>query len=152
VTRPGVTVRARRGYVAPRGRATTTVAPKDRGEAALKAAVESPLPTGGIPMRLFAAPYKGTPPNAAIALAVELSVEALKFTQRNGTYNDALTLVTSVTDMDGKSRVNEKASVDLTLMPTTLVRAQERGFRITSSVNLPPGRYQLRVSAADSAG
>jgi VWFA-related protein len=153
VTRPGVTVRARRGYVAPRGRPPAAAkASNDPSEAALKAAVESPLPTTGIPMRLFAAPYKGTPPNAAIALALELNIDALKFTQKNGTYNDALNLVTYVTDDNGKTRVNEKASVDLALMPATFARAHERGFRVTSAVNLPPGRYQLRISAADAAG
>jgi VWFA-related protein len=152
VTRPGVTVRARRGYVAPRGRAAATKASNDPGEAALKAAVESPLPVTGIPMRLFAAPYKGAPPNAAITLAIELNVNALKFTEKNGAYTDALSVVTFVADNDGKTRVNEKASVDLNLMPATLARARERGFRITTAVNLPPGRYQLRVSAADTAG
>ena len=153
VTRPGVTVRARRGYVAPRGRpAATTKASNDPGDAALKAAVESPLPTTGIPMRLFAAPYKGAPPNAAITLAIELNVNALKFTEKNGAYTNALSVVTVVADNDGKTRVNEKASVDLNLMPATLARARERGFRITSAVNLPPGRYQLRVSAADATG
>ncbi|HEY3091816.1 MAG TPA: VWA domain-containing protein [Vicinamibacterales bacterium] len=153
VTRPGVTVRARRGYVAPRGRpAATAKASNDPGDAALKAAVESPLPTTGIPMRLFAAAYKGAPPNAAITLAIELNVNALKFTEKNGAYTDALSVVTVVADNDGKTRVNEKASVDLNLMPATLARARERGFRITSAVNLPPGRYQLRVSAADATG
>ena len=153
VTRPGVTVRARRGYVAPRGRpAATAKASNDPGDAALKAAVESPLPTTGIPMRLFAAPYKGAPPNAAITLAIELNVNALKFTEKNGAYTNALSVVTVVADNDGKTRVNEKASVDLNLMPATLARARERGFRITSAVNLPPGRYQLRVSAADATG
>ncbi|PYR76756.1 MAG: hypothetical protein DMF87_17520 [Acidobacteria bacterium] len=153
VTRPGVMVRARRGYVAARGRAAAAAkASNDPGADALKAAVESPLPSTGIPMRLFAAPYKGMPPNAAVTLAVELNVDALKFTQKNGTYNDALTLVTFVTDDSGKTRVNEKASVDLTLMPQTLARARERGFRVTTAVNLPPGRYQLRMSAADAAG
>jgi VWFA-related protein len=153
VTRPGVTIRARRGYVAPRGRpAATTKASNDPLETALKAAVESPLPTSGIPMRLFAAPYKGTAPNAAVAIAVELNINALKFTEKNGTYTNAVNFVTFVADADGKTRVNEKASVDLTLMPTTYARARERGFRITSAVNLPPGRYQLRVSAADTAG
>jgi hypothetical protein len=152
VTRPGVTVRARRGYVAPRGRPAATVKAANESEAALKAAVESPLPTTGIPMRVFAAPYKGAAPNAAIALAIEFDIAALTFTQKNGTYNDALNLVTFVTDEAGKTRVNEKASVDLTLMPQTLARARESGFRVTSAVNLPPGRYQLRVSAADSAG
>ena len=152
VTRPGVTVRARRGYVAPRGRPPAPTKPANDLETALKAAVDSPLPTSGIPMRLFAAPYKGTAPNAAVAIAVELNINGLKFTEKNGTYNNAVTVVTFVTDADGKTRVNEKASVDLTLMPTTYARARERGFRITSAVNLPPGRYQLRVSAADSAG
>jgi hypothetical protein len=76
----------------------------------------------------------------------------LTFTQKNGIYADALNLVTSITDEAGKTRVNEKASVDLTLMPQTYTRARERGFRVTSAVNLPPGRYQLRVSAADVAG
>jgi VWFA-related protein len=152
VTRPGVTVRARRGYVAPRGRAPAPTKPANDLETALKAAAESPLPTGGIPMRLFAAPYKGTAPNAAVAIAVELNINALKFTEKNGTYNNAVNVVTFVADADGKTRVNEKASVDLTLMPTTYARARERGFRITSAVNLPPGRYQLRVSAADTTG
>jgi VWFA-related protein len=152
VTRPGLTVRARRGYVAPRGRPPAPTKPANDLETALKAAVESPLPTSGIPMRLFAAPYKSTAPNAAVAIAVELNINALKFTEKNGTYNNAVNVVTLVTDADGKTRVNEKASVDLTLMPTTYARARERGFRITSAVNLPPGRYQLRVSAADTAG
>jgi hypothetical protein len=103
-------------------------------------------------MRLFAAPYKGTAPNAAVAIAVELNINALKFTEKNGTFNNAVNVLTFVADADGKTRVNEKASVDLTLMPTTYARARERGFRITSAVNLPPGRYQLRVSAADTTG
>src|SRR6185436_16584917 len=34
----------------------------------------------------------------------------------------------------------------------TFARAQARGFRVTSAVNLPPGRYQLRVSAAERGG
>jgi VWFA-related protein len=153
VTRPGITVRARRGYVAPRGRpAATTNASNNPLDTALKAAIESPLPTFGIPMRLFAAPYKGTAPNAAVAIAAELNINALKFTEKNGTYNNAVTVVTFVSDADGKTRVNEKATVDLTLMPMTYARARERGFRITTAINLPPGRYQLRVSAADAAG
>jgi hypothetical protein len=61
-------------------------------------------------------------------------------------------VITLVTDDAGKTRINEKSTVDLTLMPATLARARERGFRVTTAVNLPPGRYQLRLSAADSAG
>ena len=154
VTRPGFMVRARRGYVAPRGRAA---APGARAatsprEDALRTAVESPLAMGGIPLRLFAAPYKGAPPNAAVAIALELGVGGFTFTQQNGAFSDTLDVVVRVLDRDGKVRVNEKATVDLRLMPDTLARARARGFRVTSAVNLPPGRYQLRVSAADGGG
>jgi len=153
LTRPGLTVRARRGYVAPRGRAAAPPrATNDPLEDALRTAVESPLAMIGVPMRLFAAPYKGTPPNAAVTLAVELGIGGLTFTQQNGTYNDKVTLVVRVIDSDAKVRVNEKTSLDLTLMPETFARAQARGFGVTTAVNLPPGRYQLRVSAADAAG
>ena len=153
LTRPGLTVRARRGYVAPRGRAAAPPKPtNDPLEDALRVAVESPLAMSGIPMRLFAASYKGTPPNAAVAVAVELGIGSFTFSQQNGTYNDKLNVVVRVIDKDAKVRVNEKATVDLTLMPNTLARARARGFRVTSAVNLPPGRYQLRVSAADSGG
>ena len=153
VSRPGLTVRARRGYVAPRGRAQppsrTAVNPRDE---ALRAAVESPMAMGGIPMRLFAAPYKGAAPNAAIALTVQFDIGRFAFVERNRTFTNTLDVVVRVIDAAGKVRANEKATVDLALMPDTLARARTRGFRVTSSVNLPPGRYQLRVSAAESGG
>jgi len=152
--RPGLMVRTRRGYVAPRGRAVAPAArvAGDPREDALRAAVESPLAMSGIPMRLFAAPYKGTPPNAAVAIAVELGIGSFKFAQESGTFNDKVDVVVRVIDSDAKVRVNEKATLDLALMPGTYARAQARGFRVTSAVNLPPGRYQLRISAAESGG
>ena len=58
-------------------------------------------------MRLFAAPYKGAAPNAAVSLAVEFNIAPLKFTQKNATVDDVLNLVTTVTDSDAKVRVNE---------------------------------------------
>jgi hypothetical protein len=79
-------------------------------------------------------------------------VRGLRFEQKNGTFDDTLNTVTTVVDSDGKMRVNEKATVDMTLMPATLQRAQLVGFRVMSAVNLPPGRYQLRVSVADAEG
>ncbi len=154
LARPGLTVRARRGYVALRGRAAAPAAKasSDPLEVALKAAVESPLAVSGMPMRIFAAPYKGAPPNAAVAVAVELGVGSFTFAQQNGTFNDKLTVVMTAVDTDAKVRANEKSVIDLTFKPDTFARAQARGFRVTSAMNLPPGRYQLHVSAADSGG
>src|SRR5207253_2724807 len=70
VKRPGVTVRARRGYNAPRGKApaTTLKAPG----AAVREAVNSPLPLSGLTMTVFAAPFKGVAPNASVLFGVEM--------------------------------------------------------------------------------
>ena len=153
VMRPGLTVRARRGYVAPRGRAQPPSRPAaNPRDEALRAAVDSPMAMGGILMRLFAAPYKGAAPNATIALAVDFDIGRFAFAEGNRTFNTTLDVVVRVIDVAGKVRVNEQAKVDLALMPDTLARARARGFRVTSSVNLPPGRYQLRVSAAEGGG
>ena len=52
--RPGLAVRARKGYVAPRGRApeTKTAAAKDAPSAELKEALESPLPLPALPLAI----------------------------------------------------------------------------------------------------
>jgi hypothetical protein len=93
VTRPGITVRARAGTSRRAAAGSDHEASNDPLETALKAAVESPLPTSGIPMRLFAAPYKGTAPNAAVAIAVELNIKREvhreeRHLQQRGEYRD----------------------------------------------------------------
>jgi hypothetical protein len=40
----------------------------------------------------------------------------------------------------------------MTLKPETRPLIQQAGFRMVSRLNLPPGRYQLRVAARDSNG
>jgi VWFA-related protein len=153
VKRPGLTVRARSGYVAPRGKAAPAApAPANPLEEALSAATSSPLATGGIPMRIFTAPFKGTAPNATVLVSAELDVRGLTFAPANGTSNNRLGIVLTVVDADGKVRVNERSNIDLTLTAPTLSRAIERGFRVTSAMNVPPGKYRVRLSVAEQNG
>ncbi len=42
--------------------------------------------------------------------------------------------------------------MDITLKPDTLERTKERGLRVVSQVDLPPGRYQLRVAVGEDGG
>ncbi len=154
VKRPGLQVRSRRGYVAPRGRAPAQArnAADNPAIAAATEAMGSPIPIGGIPITVFAAPFKGAAPNAAVALAIEMRIDDFRLTEGNGTINGRAEVTFATTDRDGKPRGGGRHAVDITLKPDTLERTKERGLRVVTQVDLPPGRYQLRVGVGEDGG
>ena len=145
VTRPGLTVRSRRGYVSPRGNRPTPK-PTDKGPSPeLLEALNSPIQVSGLTMHLFAAPFKGTAPNASVAFGVELRGRDLSLTPGN-----KVELTFLAVDANGKTRGSRTDVLTIDLRPETLARVQATGFRLLNRVDLPPGRYQLRVAARDS--
>ena len=153
VKRPGLQVRSRRGYVAPRGRAPAPARAAGSTSPAVVAtreAIGSPIPVGGVPMTVFAAPFKGTAPNAVVALAIELRVDQFRLTQGNGTMNGRAEVAFNAIDRQGNVRGTGSHAVDITLRPETLARTQN--LRVVSQLDLPPGQYQLRVAAGEEGG
>ena len=151
VTRPGLEVRSRRGYVAPRARAPNSkpASPPNALSAAATTAFNSPIPTTGVPMSLSAAAYKGTAPNASIALVLEMRADAFRFTEKNGTFNNRVEVAFSSVDAGGTIRFGDRHLLGMEMTAPTLAAARERGFRVVSELQLPPGRYQLRAVAAE---
>jgi hypothetical protein len=154
VTRPGAQVRARRGYLAPRGRTpeTTTRPGTAPLVAAALEAMTSPVVVRGIPMRVFAAPIKGEAPNAVVALAIEMDVTGFNFVEANGAFNDRVELTLTAVDTLGEQKGSTSHSVNLALKADTLARARERGLRVLTQLEVPPGRYQFRIAAAEAGG
>ena len=152
VKRPGLrVVRARNGYYEPRGRRPADPAPGTVNPT-LSAAIASPLPVTGMPVKVFAGAYKGEAPNAAVAVVLELDASKLDFVEANGTFNESIEIANAATNSTGKVFPGERHNANLTLKPDTYERAKERGFRLVTQVNLPPGRYQLRLAAANKTG
>ncbi len=154
LTRPGLEVRARKGYVAPRGKAPS---PKDveasaGTSAALRDALNSPIQITGIPMSVFAAPFKGTAPNASVLLVTQVGGADLPFTQRDGKFTNTLEVSYLLIDAQGKVKAGSRESVNMTLKPDTYERVQRAGFRVQMRAAVPPGRYQLRVAARETNG
>jgi VWFA-related protein len=146
VTRPGLTVRARRGYVSPRG---NRPAPKpiEKGPSLeLLDVLNSPLQVNGLTMRVFAAPFKGTAPNASVAFGVELRGRDLSLAA--GT---KVELTYLAVDNEGKTRASRTDLLTVDLRPETLARVQATGFRLVNRMDVPAGRYQLRIAARDPA-
>ncbi len=153
VKRPGLRVRSRNGYFEARGRRPNQTAPNaSKITPALAEAIGSPLPVNGIPLKVFAAPYKGAAPNAAIAYVVEVDVNNFEFVEKDGSFSETLEVVNTATDAKGKAFPGERQLVNLNLRPDTLARAKSRGFRLVNQLSLPPGRYQVRVAASSRNG
>jgi VWFA-related protein len=152
VKRPGLKVRARNGYFEARGRRPSPASSSTSMSAALSETLGSPLPVSGIPMKVFAAPFKGPAPNAAIAFVAEIDVNGFDFVEKDGTFTEQIELVNTSTDSKGKVFPGDRQVASLALKPDTFARVKSRGFRIVSQASLPPGRYQMRVAASNRAG
>lgn len=148
VKRPGLTVRARRGYVAPRGRAPRPAAP-DSTPAALREALASPVPVTGLPLSVTAVPFKGPAPNASVVISALVDGRDLPLVERDGAFRNDLHLVATAVDAQGRTFSGERATLNLALRPETATRVRAAGFRVITHVALPPGRYQLRVAASE---
>jgi VWFA-related protein len=145
VNRPGLTVRARRGYANPDGKLVSgSLDPDGKITAEAREALQSPLPISGLAMRVFAAPFKGTAPNASVLLGVEMRGQDLRL---GG--GDKLQVTYVAQDARTKERFSSTETMTLNLRPEIKANVQRAGMRTLSRIQIPPGRYQLRVAAND---
>jgi len=149
VSRPGLSVRARQGYAAPKPKA----APKNAlagstGAPEVQEALESPLPISGLTLRVFAAPFKGTAPNASVLLGIEMLGRDLKMQA-----DHPVNLSYEAVDAKGKIRGGGTNLVPFNgVKPETKPLLARTGLRVLNRMDLPPGRYQVRVAASESGG
>jgi VWFA-related protein len=145
VKRPGLTVRARRGYANPTGKVPEQ--PKSDLSAEMIDTLRSPIPVSGLGMKVFATPFKGTAPNASVLLGVELRGRDIA-----AAANGRLEVAYWAVDSKGKMKASTKEIVTLNLRPETKTRMEQTGLRVLSRMEVPPGSYQLRVAARDATG
>ena len=149
--RSGLTVRARKGYVAPSGRApekkpTSADGPSEE----LRDAIESPLPISALPMAATAVIFKGPAPKGAVVVSTLVGGAGLSFIEKDGTFRNDLEVLMIATDEKGKSFSSDRNTINLNMKPDTAARVKATGFRIISSLDLAPGRYQLRVGVREA--
>jgi VWFA-related protein len=149
VNRPGLTVRARRGYLAPRGnsRPPATKPTPNGPSPALAEALNSPIQVSGLTMRAFAAPFKSSAPNASVVVGVEVSGRDIALAP-----NNVVELSYIAVDVQGKQRSGKTDKLTLNLKPETRDHVAQTGLRFVNRIDLPPGRYQLRVATHDTVG
>jgi hypothetical protein len=152
VLQPGLKVRARRGYVAPvpkKAAKKDDSAPKTSPE--LRDALESPIPISGLTLSAFAAPFKGEGTKTSIAIAIEVDGQSLKFTQTpEGLFADDLEITLFASDANGKVKDGVRDVLNLALRPQTHEFVRQGAFRYVRRIEVPPGKYQLRIGVRES--
>ena len=148
LTRPGLTVRARKAYLTPKKVDPPKTTSNSPATPELREALDSPLPVSGLTMHVFAAPFKGAAPNASVLFGVELRGRDMKVDP-----NSKILLSYIAIDATGKVRGGNTDSLTLTnLKPESKTRIEQSGLRMLNRLDLPPGKYQLRIAAHDSSG
>ena len=151
LNKPGLSVRARRGYVAPRGRAEE---PKLGGPNSatpeLREAMSSPVPVSGLALAMTAAVFKGPDNKGSVVISTLIGGRDLPLAEKDGVFRNDLETVLVATDAQGKYFPGDRNTLNLTLKPDTVQRLRASGFRVISSIELPPGRYQVRSAAREA--
>ena len=154
VNRPGVVVRFRNGYTAPSGKAPASRAVEHEAitSSELREALGSPVPMSGFRLSAFAASFKGTAPKASVVVTVQGSGSNLRFAQKDGRFTDTVEMSVVAVDHAGKVAGGDQQKLVMTLKPETRPLVEQVGFRTVSRLNLPPGRYQLRIAGRETEG
>lgn len=150
VKRPGLVARTVQGYVSPRGRPQEERRPSTV-LAATWDAVASGVTTSGLPMRVYAAPFRGKGKDATVAITVEIVPTKLNLVEQDGAYRGILEVIFAVSDVKKKRWPIWRHRAELALKPETYQRVSRGAIRMISQMTLPEGRYQLRASAGGAA-
>jgi VWFA-related protein len=145
VDRPGVTVRARQGYVAP-AKQKAAATPTD-DSAWVRSTLGSPIPLSTLPLRLFAAPFKGQQEDASVLLGVEIDGRDLNLVAA-----DRIQVAYEAIPASGEPADAHVETIVLNPSSKTKAQMERDGVRFLQRAALTPGRYQLRVAVRDGDG
>jgi VWFA-related protein len=140
-SRPGLTARTRNAYSSRRDSRTATAPGADPGPA-LRRALADVLPNPAVTLRAASAAFAvpGSRPGLAVALGVEQQVPG----DSGARVNEALTLVATAFDPEGRPRAWFQQNVQLALRAGL---GEPAVYEVLSRLDLDPGAYQVRLAA-----
>jgi VWFA-related protein len=151
VRKPGLQVRARKGYSPPRGKpASTPTATSSGTSAELRDALKSPIPVSGLGLTATAAAFRGARDKASVSVALEIDGARFKFAEKGDRVVDEVEVSMVAFDAGGAGRDGGRDAVTLTLRPQTRDAVLRGGVRIMRRLELAPGTYHLRIGAREA--
>jgi VWFA-related protein len=153
VRRPGASVRARAGYLAARNTDERAPVAAPAGvPAALRDALTSPVPQSALQMATHGAAFKGKGDKASVLVTIEYAAAAFETPATQASSGDRLQASVIAVDPEGRVAASDHTSIGLDVKPQTRQAMKVLGFRTHARLELPPGRYQLRVAGVLANG
>jgi hypothetical protein len=148
VKRPGLSVRARKGYFAPSADARAeSLPPLPAGVTeAARNALRMPLSVVGLGLELFAAPLKGAGRNASVVVGGKVTGELMLASRSQ------IALSYQVFTKENNVQAGEYKVFTLDLGSQNRERVAENGLSFVERISLPPGSYELRVVVDQPGG
>jgi VWFA-related protein len=151
VTQPGLTVRARDGYIAPSRSPARAGTRTNATPGGIRDVIATPLANGAVPMKVVAAAFKGTKgSDARVVITADFDASRLGLATSGGTMRGSLELASAAVSATGKVTRGQPQVIDVALKPESYAQATAHGLRTQSAITLSPGRYQLRVAGGNS--
>ncbi|PYV12051.1 MAG: hypothetical protein DMG23_02395 [Acidobacteria bacterium] len=143
-----VTLRARRGYFAPK------IAPDAAAQAKeeIEDAVFSQAQVSELPLELHTQFFKINEKDVKLSVLAHLDVRFLRFRKSEGRNLENLTVVTVLFDRDGKYLTANEKRLEFRLRDGSLERLFRSGLTMKTSFDVKPGTYQVRQVVRDAEG
>jgi VWFA-related protein len=149
VTRPGVKVRARRGYYAPQDAAPGAVT-RVGLDPDVQRALDAPREIADVPLRATALVFEEARAGiASVMLAAETDVRRFAFKPAQGRLTNVLEFAAVVTNRETGEVAKFGQSVEMNLQPDTLRSLAKSWYPVAHEFELAPGPYEARIAVRD---
>lgn len=147
--RPGLVVRARRGYASGVERDR-----KQDARDAMTRLLDSRLPGGALSVEMQATAFPRATDGARVMVVLEIDGRALRFHAAGARHDASLTYRVVATNVYGEAKAQEGRQVHFTVSDARRHQIEQSRVRLVSQLDLPPGSYRLRaaVIAGDQQG
>ena len=153
VNRPGVQVRARKGYMSPGKEAPVARRfAKAEGSPELADALSRPIQTSGLTLHANAAAFKGAARDTSLGVTLTADGAGFTFAEKEGWIEDTLEVSVRVIDPKGTVRGSEHFELNIRIRPESRRIFIDTGFRVISKIDVPPGKYNLQIAAREAGG
>lgn len=132
---------------APPGKAPAANAPSAR----MREVLASQLPVSGLGLRVTGGAIRPEGDKVLAALVMELDTSGVHFIDNGAELSDDIEMAFVAMDAGGKIYASNRSMGNLRL-PASERSAIANGLRYVAEFTLPPGQYQVRAAAYESAG